>query len=227
MILFASCTLVYLLILLSIKPAPLSLKEVPAGFFQHAMSIRISLLLGPALLLIFLATSHFRFVRADPGIIDSYAMQGGWVLEWRTLLRILLHSVLHVDFQHLLTNVGALGLLSVYERRVGSKRFVTVLLAACLASAASAFFYPETTRLCGISGGLSGLAAAYFVDQESLTTRDWLLAIVFFTFVAGMLTMTGELHSARTPEIDFEIDHWGHALGVLGAVVYCRLRPLR
>lgn len=226
MILFAICSLAYLLTLLSIRPAPLSLKAEVPSFGQHGMSIRVSLLLGLLLLGIFLVTSDFGFIEADPAIIDGYAMRGGWTLDARSPLSGLTHWLLHINFQHLLTNVAGLGLLSVYERRVGTRRFVAVLLVACLASAFSVLFYPASTQLCGISGGLFGLAAAYFVDERSMTTKDWLLAIVFFGVVVGLLTLDGKLRSSSTSAVDFQIDHLGHFLGALGAVAYCRLRPL-
>lgn len=226
MILFAICALVYLLTLLSIRPAPLSLKAEVPGFGQHAMSIRISLLLGLLLLGVFLATSNFGFIEADPDIIEGYAMRGGWALEPRSPLFGLAHWLLHIDIQHLLTNVAVLGLLSIYERRVGARRFVAVLLVACLASAFSVFYYPASIRLCGISGGLFGLAAAYFVDERSMTTKDWLLAIVYFGVIVGLLTLDGNLRSSSARAVDFQIDHLGHFLGALGAVAYCRLRPL-
>lgn len=226
MILFAFCLSAYWLTLLLIKPAPLSLKAAVPSFGQNAMSIRISLLLGPLLLGIFLLTSNFGFTETDPAIIDGYAMRGGWALDARSPLRGLAHGLLHIDIKHVLTNVLALGVLSVYERRVGARRFVAVLLVACLVSTFSALFFPATTRLCGISGGLFGLAAAYFVDERAMTTKDWLIAIAFFGFVIGLLTLNGELRSAGKPVVDFQIDHLGHFLGALGAVVYCRLRPL-
>lgn len=226
MILFAFCLSAYWLTLLSIKPAPLSLKAEVPSFGQNAMSIRISLLLGPLLLGIFLLTSNFGFTETDPAIIDGYAMRGGWALDARSPLRGLAHGLLHIDIKHVLTNVLALGVLSVYERRVGARRFVAVLLVACLVSTFSALFYTATTRLCGISGGLFGLAAAYFVDERAMTTKDWLIAIAFFGFVIGLLTLDGELRSAGKLAVNFQIDHLGHFLGALGAVAYCRLRPL-
>jgi len=226
MILFAICLSAYWLTLLSIKPAPLSLRAEVPSFRQHLSSIRISLLLGPLLLGIFLITSNFGFTGTDPGIIARYAMRGGWALDARSPLRGLAHCLLHIDIQHLLTNVLGLGMLSVYERRVGARRFAAVLLMACLVSAFSALFYPASTRLCGISGGLFGLAAAYFVDERAMTTKDWLMAVAFFAVVVGLLTLDGELRNASQKATPFQIDYLGHFLGALGAVAYCRLRPL-
>jgi membrane associated rhomboid family serine protease len=225
MILFAICLSAYWLAMLSIKPAPLSLKAEVPSLRQHIMSIRVSLLLGPLLLAIFLLTSDFGFIKAAPAIIDGYAMRGGWALDARSPQRGLAHSLLHIDIQHLLTNVVGLGILSVYERRVGARRFVAVLLVACLVSAFSALFYPAATRLMGISGGLFGLAAAYFVDERAMTTKDWLVAIVFFAVVVGLMTLDGEVRNA-SHKAAFQIDYLGHFLGALGAVAYCRLRPL-
>lgn len=226
MILFAVFSVAYLLALLSIRPAPLSLKAEMPGFREHAVSIRISLLLGLVMLGVFLITSDFGFREAEPEIVDVYAMRGGWMLDGRSPVRALSHWLMHINLQHLLANVAVLGLLSVYECRVGARRFVAVLLVACLVSAFSAFYYPASTRICGISGGLFGLAAAYFVDERSMSTKDWLQAIVFFVAVIALLTIAGELHGSGANAVDFRIDHLGHFLGALGAVVYCRLHPL-
>lgn len=226
MILFAFCALVYALTLLLVRPAPSSLKAEEPGFGQHVASIKVSLLLGLGLMGIFLLTSEFGFIETETGILESFAMSGGWWLEARSPLRVLTHWLLHIDITHLLPNVALLGLLSVYERRVGAQRFIAVLLAACLASSPSASFYPESTVICGISGGLSGLAAAYFVDERALTTKDWLNGIALFAVIVGLLTLSDIVHGAKANDLNYEIDHIGHLLGALGAIAYCRVRPL-
>lgn len=226
MILFAICALVYALTLLLVRPAPASLKTEAPGFGQHVASIKVSLLLGLGLMGIFLLTSEFGFIETETGILESFAMSGGRGLEARSPLRVLTHWLLHIDITHLLPNVALLGLLSVYERRVGAQRFIAVLLAACLASSPSAFFYPESTVICGISGGLSGLAAAYFVDERALSTKDWLTGIAFFAVIVGLLMLNDTLRGTKANDLDYEIDHIGHLLGALGAIAYCRLWPL-
>lgn len=227
MILFAICTLLYALALLLVRPAPASLKAEAPGFGQHVASIKVSLLLGLGLMGIFLFTSAAGFIETETGILESFAMRGGWALDARTLLRVLAHWLLHIDIGHLIANLVLLGLLSVYERRVGAQRFLAVLLAACLASAPSAFFYPESTVICGISGGLFGLAAAYFVDERALTTKDWLTGIALFAVIVGLFMLNDALRGSSANDLDYEIDHLGHFLGALGAIAYCRLRPLR
>lgn len=226
MILFAISALVYTLTLLLVRPAPSSLKAELPGFWQHFASLKISLLLGLCLLGVFLFSSAFRFIETEAGILASFAMRGGWTLEARSPLRGLTHWLLHIDIRHLLANVAFLGLLSVYERRVGAQRFVTVLLVACLASSVSAFFYSASTVICGLSGGLFGLAAAYFVDERALTTKDWLTGIALFCVMVGMFTLNDAMRSSAANDLDFEIDHIGHFLGAIGAIAYCRVRPL-
>ena len=226
MILFSFCALVYALTLLLVRPLPSSLKAEEPGFGQHVASIKVSLLLGLGLMGIFLLTSEFGFIETETGILESFAMSGGWWLEARSPLRVLTHWLLHIDIGHLIANVALLGLLSVYERRVGAQRVIAVLLASCLASSPSAFFYPESTVICGISGGLFGLAAAYFVDERALTTKDWLNGIVLFTVIVGLLTLSDIVHGAKANDLNYEIDHIGHLLGALGAIAYCRVRPL-
>ncbi len=227
MILFAICALVYALTLLLVRPPPASLKAEAPGFGQHVASIRVSLLLGLLLMGIFLFTSATGFIESENEILESFALRGGWALDARSPLRVLTHWLLHIDITHLLPNVALLGLLSVYERRVGAQRYLAVLAAACLASTPAAFFYPESAVICGISGGLFGLGAAYFVDERALTTKDWLTGIAFFAVIVGLLMLNDTLRTTKANDLDYEVDHLGHILGALGAIAYCRLRPLR
>lgn len=96
-----------------------------------------------------------------------------------------------------------------------------------LASIPSILFYPEYILVSGISGGVFGLAAAYFTDEDELTTKEWLLAISLFLFLAIMLALDSEFKGGSNKALDMKIDHIGHFLGALGAILYCRLKPLR
>ena len=96
-----------------------------------------------------------------------------------------------------------------------------------LASIPSILFYSENILVSGISGGVFGLAAAYFTDEEELTTKEWLLAISLFLFLAIVLALDSEFKGGSNKALDMKIDHIGHFLGALGAILYCRLKPLR
>ena len=96
-----------------------------------------------------------------------------------------------------------------------------------VASIPSILFYSETTTVCGISGGVFGLAAAYFTDEDELTLKEWVMAILFFAVLASMIALQGEFNNASNEALDMKVDHIGHLMGALGTIVYCRLRPNR
>ena len=125
-----------------------------------------------------------------------------------------------------MANVTGLGLLSVYERRVGARRFLAVVGVASVASIPSALLY-SNAYVSGISGGVFGLAAAYFTDHERLTRKEWLMAIAFFAFIALVLSLDSALRTSGDKTLGFQIDHIGHVLGAIGGIVYCRLVPAR
>lgn len=91
----------------------------------------------------------------------------------------------------------------------------------------SILFYSENVAVSGISGGVFGLAAAYFTDEKELSTKEWLAAISLFVFLAILLAIEGEFKGRSSAAADLRIDHIGHFLGALGAIIYCRLKPQR
>ncbi|MBF4322772.1 rhomboid family intramembrane serine protease, partial [Vibrio anguillarum] len=96
-----------------------------------------------------------------------------------------------------------------------------------LSSIPSVLFYSDNTTVCGISGGVFGLAAAYFTDEKELTTKEWLTAIFLFTFLVILLILEGEIRGQDDYMFDIKVDHIGHFLGALGVILYCRLIPQR
>lgn len=65
MIFFSLLVAAYVLLLVLIKLAPSSLKAAPKGWLDHVVSIKVSLLLGVAVLTIFLLVSNFSFDTVD------------------------------------------------------------------------------------------------------------------------------------------------------------------
>jgi membrane associated rhomboid family serine protease len=86
--------------------------------------------------------------------------------------QMITHLLVHTNLFHLVTNVAAIGIASVYERRVGTKRFLAILVVSCMSSIPSVLFCRENITVCGISGGIFGLAAVYFTDHENLTVKE-------------------------------------------------------
>ncbi|PHS31016.1 MAG: rhomboid family intramembrane serine protease [Methylophaga sp.] len=223
MIIFFISVAVYVGLLIIIKPAPISLKSIPITYRENIKSVWASMFSGFFVLLVFLLTTNLGFIAIDENLYNAFALSDGdqfskWLLQSTT------HLFIHGNLVHLAANVVGLGLASAYERRVGAKRYFAVLLVGGLASIPSIFFYSENIAVCGISGGVFGLAAAYFTDEEELTTKEWLTAILLFLFLVLMLALETEFKDRSNEALDIKIDHIGHFLGALGAILYCRLK---
>lgn len=81
--------------------------------------------------------------------------------EW---WRLFTAGLVHVNFWHLLMNMYSLYLLgSVLERTYRPLRYVLLLFLSSIAGYAFLFVTGENTVAVGLSGGLYGLMAAYFI----------------------------------------------------------------
>jgi len=227
MIIFIISVVTYVGLLIFIKPAPSSLKAAPITYSENFKSVWASICTGVIVLLIFLLTTNFDFISVDEGLYRKLALSNDVDLFLNWPLQSVTHLFLHGNLIHLVANVFGLGLASAYERRVGAKRYLEVLLVGSLASIPSILFYSESVLVCGISGGVFGLAAAYFTDEKELTTKEWLLAILLFLCSAIFFALDSEFNGGFNNALDVKIDHIGHFWGALGAILYCRLKPLR
>ena len=227
MIIFLISIAVYTSLLFFIKPAPSSLKSEPISYCENLKFVWASLCSGIFVLLVFLLTTNFGFMTVDEGLYSMLALSNESEQFAKWPLQSITNLFVHSNLIHLVSNVVGLGVASVYERRVGAKRFFTVLLIGGLASIPSIFFYVENITVCGISGGVFGLAAAYFTDENELSTKEWLTAILLFLFLTLVVSLDSIFKSDSNEVLDMEVDHIGHLLGALGAIIYCRLKPRR
>jgi membrane associated rhomboid family serine protease len=224
MIFFIIFSLLYSIILLLIKPSPKSLKAKPLTFWENFYQIRASLFSGLAILFIFFVITRFSFTTVDENIFSLLCLTNNFTELSLVPTQAITHLFIHGSLIHLLSNVIGLGLTSVYERRVGWRRFLSVLAVGSLASVPSIFFYSEPVTVCGISGGVFGLGAAYFTDGAGLTTKEWMTSVLLFGMLASLLTLQGEFTTAVNA-LDMQVDHLGHAMGAVGAILYCRIKP--
>lgn len=134
-------------------------------------------------------------------------------------IQFLTHLTIHVDLKHLVANLSGLALTSLYERRVGTKRFLAVASVSALSSGLSIFFFGNAVVVCGISGGVCGLAAAYFIDFQDVRGKDLVMALASFTvlFIFFSYTASNSLEFSSS-----RVDHWGHIFGAIGGILYCR-----
>ncbi|NRB81724.1 MAG: rhomboid family intramembrane serine protease [Saccharospirillaceae bacterium] len=227
MIPFLISSVVYVFGLLLIKPAPNSLKAMPLTYAQNFKLIRASLCSGVFLLFVFLVISNYSFLVVDEHTYNLLALNNELENAILWPFQSITHLIIHANPTHLLANVFGIGLASVYERRVGAKRFLSVLAVGCIASIPSIFFYSDTIAVSGTSGGVFGLAAAYFTDEDELTIKEWGTAILLFAFLMFIFSLEGVFKSTSNESMNIQVDHIGHILGALGAIIYCRFKPLR
>jgi len=223
MVLYSIVSAIYAGILLFYKPSPPSLKAQPLSFSENFHSIKASLFTGLLILTVFLFTSGFEFIVTDEKFYDLLALNNYQERPDYWPIQVITHLFIHINLYHVVANVFVLGIASAYERRVGSKRFIFVLTVASVASIPSILFYPENITVCGISGGVFGLAVAYFTDHEGMTTKEWFYTILVAIFLISIFTLQGELESGSSSNLDFKVDHIAHIMGALSAIIYCRL----
>lgn len=227
MIWFALTCAIYIGALVFYRPAPESLKGAPLSLRENFDQVKASTLTGLLLLLIYFIISRFSFKDVDEQLYNLLALNNIkdaailWPLQFFT------HSFIHSNVLHLLSNVTTIGLASIYERRVGSKRYMILLMVGSLSSIPSIFFYPSLGVSCGISGGVFALGAAFFTDHENISRKEWFYAFLAFVFLAVLFSIEGEVKSPAGKQPTFQVDYIGHLLGAIGGIVYCRLRPIK
>jgi len=134
MILFLFVSVIYIGILLFLKPAPNNLKSPPLTGVQNIKAIKASLFLGILISTIFFFTSNFTFIDTNEAFYQYLALNNNPDLSHLWPIQLITHLFIHVNFIHIICNVCGCGLVSVYERRVGTKRFLIVLSVASLTS---------------------------------------------------------------------------------------------
>lgn len=224
-LLLAVC--VYVGALVFYRPAPDSLKADRITLQENARQIKATLSVGVILLVIYFIITGFTFTEPNKNLYALFAMSNLSAMAMYWPFQLFTHLLIHANFMHLFSNVAAIGLAAVYERRVGSQRFLMVLAAGSMASVLSIFFYKTPVLLSGISGGVMALGVAYFTDHQNITVKEWGCAILGFTILAVIFSIPDSKDLEIMERMNFRVDHIGHAFGALGGILYCRLHPLK
>jgi membrane associated rhomboid family serine protease len=219
--LFLLTLFLYAIFLVLYRPSPSSLKAKPITLRQNFWSIKAAFFTGILLIVIFFITSNFNFMTINQELYLKLGLHNEKISLASLPLQLFSHSFIHLDIIHLISNVSGIGIASAYERRVGHKRFLTVLTIGCFSSIPSILFYSEPTVICGISGGVYGLAAAYFLDHEGFELKEWIHSLMGFACLLGVLSLSAEF--ADKAMLSHKIDHIGHVLGALGVITFCRI----
>ena len=213
--------------LIFFKPAPESLKAPSLSFWQNTRAVSGSLFAGVFVLLVYFFTSDSIGLVVDEHWHQRLAISNQSDDLASASYQLITSSFIHIKFLHVSSNVLGLALLSIYERRVGLNRYLAVLLVGIIVSSPSAFFYSEPLTVCGISGGVFALGAAFCTDHENLSIKEWLSAILLFVVITAVLMFDSYPNGPQADASTVEVDHIGHALGALGGIIYCRLFRLK
>lgn len=221
MIVFIIIAIGFSLPLALYAPDPESLREVRKIDLQSRIrSCAGTLTLGLVLILAaaFLFDENYAI---DSDVIALFALSRQGIFENGLVFQFLTANLLHINLFHLVANLSALALLSAYERRVGWHRFAVVfLVAAVISSIADLLWLDPQTASMGASGGLCGLAAAYFMDYPDLTISHWVQGLLLVLFIVGVYSYFGA--GVKGVVVEY-IDPVAHIVGASAAAAYVYL----
>lgn len=216
MVLFVVTLLVWAVALFSLRPAPADLRAQMPSRWQSFTQIQATFWLGVVLILAFYFVSNEWLARLS--ISNADMLSPTWFVQTLT------HNFLHLNLVHLSSNLVALGWLSLYERRVGPRRFLFIFVVGGMLSAVSLFLEPSLVIAAGASSGLYALAAAYFVDRPDQTMKNYLIGAVVLAAAFVCFSIL-EQWDGRTST--FEVDTWGHLAGLICGLIICAVFPNR
>ncbi len=221
MLLFLATIFLWSTVLLFLRPNPNDLQAKIPNYWESFRKIQATFWLGIFLIIVFFISSGGTFVEVNK---NWFAILGVNNLEMFTpwwFVQTITHNFIHLNLLHLWANLSFLGILSLYERKVGASRFLSVFIFSGMLSSISLFFVATPIISAGASAGLFALAAAYLLDIPKLTFKEYLLGISMIIFLFLIFNYT---ESKRTVDT-FEIDTWGHLFGLLFGLIFCKLFP--
>ncbi len=225
---FITFLLVYSIALATIQPEPQSLKDEQLSITENIIRIKATMLLGVILILVYFLISDFTFNKVNLPLYSFFSLNNIPELYKLWPMQVITHSFIHSNWIHLIMNVSCLALVSIYERRAGSKRFIAVYIAGTIVSIPSIFFFNHPVLVCGASGGIMALAAGYFTDYKNLTIKEWGLSVIGCFVLLIIFSIQGEINTQKIKSsietYNGDVDHIAHILGAIGGIMYCRLR---
>lgn len=204
------------------SPESESLHDVArVGLAQRLRSRAGTLSLGLLLIAIAAATFGANQLSIDPRLEAIFALSRYGIFERGWVFQFVTGNFIHINLLHLVANLSVLMVLSAYEWRVGIRRYMNVfLVAAIMSSLIDIFFMNENTITMGASAGICGLAAAYFLDYQDLSRKDWIVGILFVLVLVGAYSFRGNVSEGK---IGGAVNWFAHLSGALIGGVYVRM----
>jgi len=205
-----------------LRPSPADLRESIPGYWESFRDVKGAFWLGVIFILAFFIFSGGAFYELEKhwllilGSTNFEAFKPLWFVQAVT------SNFININWQHLWVNLLFLGVLSIYERRVGARRFLTIFILSGIFSSTSVFFSSEVAVSVGSSGGLAGVAAAFILDVPKLKWREYALGLSIVVLLLGLSTF---------PDNDIEwlkseVDTLAHFMGLLCGAAFCRCFPI-
>jgi len=216
---FILVVVAYFTALVCIKPEPESLRTPPLTIHENMSAIWGTILIGLLMAFIFMFTSRFTFIETQSEWYEAFALRRSDNTA-AFLTHAFTYVFVHVDWMHLLLNMNALALASIYERRVGTLRYLAVFAVGGVFAAFGVFSFDDQMPLVGASGAIFALGAAYFADYGPLTQREWTNAVLASI---GLLILTSV--GGHTLDNQIVVAHAAHALGIFGGLALCWVSP--
>jgi len=211
---------IWFLGLFFLRPMPSDLKEKIPSRLESFKKIQTTFWLGVFFCTIFYFFSNGNFDELDDTWFLIFGINNIELFSPWWFFQALTNNFIHINFVHLFSNLSLLAILSLYERNVGAKRFLTVFLLSGIFSSVSVFFISEDIISSGASGGLLGIGTAYFLDNPTLKSKDYIIGVALVIFIYFFVFQESEQASEN-----FRIDEIGHILGIICGGIYCKLFP--
>lgn len=211
-------TLLWGLGLLLLRPKPESLRTEPIPYWENFVAAKATFGLGLTCIAVYALVASVQTIPLDAIL----ALNNQMSFSILTVLQFFTNIFVHFGIIHLLSNLSILGILSIYEKRVGSTRFLKIFFVSALVANLSILLHFEPVLSAGASGGIAGLAAAYFLDHRNVTTKQYLVGFISALLVFGIFQIQTFIEAQ---DMNANVDFLGHILGFVAGAVMVRLLP--
>jgi len=214
--------LAFALPLIWYSPEPENLREKKRPDLKERVTHRCgTLLLGTVLIAVAASTFDLNALKITPSSEALLALSRQGVFDGGRVYQLVTSNFVHINLLHLIGNLSLLMLLSLYEWRVGIARYFAVyFFAAIVSSLIDLAAFPAQAVFLGASGGICGLAAAYFVDHENVSRKEWGIGIAVVLLLVALYSFVGKADEAK---LGASINWLAHLSGALAGGIYVRL----
>lgn len=149
------------------------------------------------------------------GAVGQFMFVASAFLEepWTIITSIFLHNP--DDYMHLLNNLFFLVVFGfMLENIIGTKRFLTMYIAAGIFANLSAFTFYPTTPVLGASGAISGIVAALAVIRPRTIGLFWGVPMPMWVVLIGWIGINA-IGFGSDASIAFEAHLYGLFFGAL------------